>query len=49
MGKGTLISGTKSKMKNRALLGCRAQFSLQFKTNQSFLACKMAEKSGTHE
>ena len=37
------------KIKNAALLGCRAQFSLPFKTFLNFLPCKMAEKCGTHQ
>ncbi len=36
------------KSKNRALLSCSPTSWLHFKINPSFLAFKMAEKSGTH-
>ena len=48
-GKNSVFSRSKSKMKNPALLSCRAEFLLHFKILPSFLACKMAEKSFTHQ
>ena len=48
-GKNSVFSRSKSKTKNPALLSCRAEFLLHFKILPSFLACKMAEKSLTHQ